>query len=337
LFWYQIYANFDCVYLYDYTYIVMFNLAFTSLPIILMGVLDQDVDDKVSLANPQLYRRGIERLEWTQKKFWLYMLDALYQSILVFWSAYLLFSPANTVTHNGLGISDVKRMGVYVAVCAVMIVNSYVLFNTYRWDWLTLLIQAISVLLFFFWTGVWTSSPTSVYFYKAAEEVFGQLSFWVLLAVVIVIALLPRFTIKSAQKVFFPRDVDIIREQVRMGKFDYLKDSDDLFPPNPNKVHPVDRQPSTLLPPGALTTTVNQTIARSPTPSTRASVPQWPRTACPATCSGTPSPPPQTTAFQCPRGPVWSAHARHLSAQGSRWTVCVPRLSRATTSRRRPC
>ena len=45
-------------------------LAFTSLPVIFMGVLDQDVSDKVSLAVPQLYRRGIERKEWTQPKFW---------------------------------------------------------------------------------------------------------------------------------------------------------------------------------------------------------------------------------------------------------------------------
>lgn len=70
IFWYQIYCSFDQTYLYDYTYILLFNLAFTSLPVIFMGVLDQDVSDKVSLAVPQLYRRGIERLEWTQQKFW---------------------------------------------------------------------------------------------------------------------------------------------------------------------------------------------------------------------------------------------------------------------------
>jgi phospholipid-translocating ATPase len=70
LFWYQIYTNFDSQYIFDYSYIVFFNLVFTSLPVILMGVLDQDVDDMVSLAVPQLYRRGIERLEWTQLKFW---------------------------------------------------------------------------------------------------------------------------------------------------------------------------------------------------------------------------------------------------------------------------
>lgn len=70
LFWYQIYTNYDVSYPVDYTYILLYNLAFTSVPIILMGILDQDVSDKVSLAVPQLYQRGIERLEWTQTKFW---------------------------------------------------------------------------------------------------------------------------------------------------------------------------------------------------------------------------------------------------------------------------
>jgi phospholipid-translocating ATPase len=232
----------------------MYNLAFTSLPIILMGVLDQDVDDKVSLANPQLYKRGIERKEWTQPKFWAYMIDGGYQSVLVFWCSYLLFWPANTVTHNGLDVGDVKRLGVFVACCAVVVVNLYVLFNTYRWDWLTLLIQAISILFFFFWTGVWTSSSSSYTvsynFYRAAAECFGQLSFWLLLLVTVIICLLPRFTVKSAQKVFFPREVDIIREQVQQGKFDYLKDCDDLFAPKNNKAQEMDSSSSSASQPG---------------------------------------------------------------------------------------
>lgn len=70
LFWYCIFNNFDASYLFDYTYIILVNLAFTSLPVIFMGIFDQDVDDKVSLAVPQLYMRGIERKEWSQLKFW---------------------------------------------------------------------------------------------------------------------------------------------------------------------------------------------------------------------------------------------------------------------------
>ncbi|KAL3954884.1 hypothetical protein ACCO45_010447 [Purpureocillium lilacinum] len=70
IFWFEIFCDFDITYLFDYTYILMFNLFFTSVPVGIMGVLDQDVSDKVSLAVPELYRRGIERLEWTQRKFW---------------------------------------------------------------------------------------------------------------------------------------------------------------------------------------------------------------------------------------------------------------------------
>jgi phospholipid-translocating ATPase len=70
IFWYQIYINFDCAYIFDYSYILCYNLVFTAFPIIFMGILDQDVSDKVSLAVPQLYRRGIERAEWTETKFW---------------------------------------------------------------------------------------------------------------------------------------------------------------------------------------------------------------------------------------------------------------------------
>ena len=70
LFWYCIYNDFDGSYLFEYTYIVLVNVVFTSLPVIFMGFLDQDVDDKVSLAVPQLYMRGIERKEWSQTKFW---------------------------------------------------------------------------------------------------------------------------------------------------------------------------------------------------------------------------------------------------------------------------
>jgi len=213
---------------FDYTYILLFNLAFTSLPIIFMGILDQDVNDKVSIAVPQLYRRGIERLEWTNTKFWIYMVDGLYQSVICFYFAYLVFEPANTVTGDGRDINDYKRFGVYVATPAVVVVNTYIMLNTYRWDWFMSLVASISTLLIFFWTGVYSSFTGSFTFYGTGAQVLGALSFWASIFLTIVLCLLPRFAAKAVQKVYFPRDVDIIREQIRQGKFDYLKDVDPL-------------------------------------------------------------------------------------------------------------
>lgn len=144
---------------------------------------------------------------------------------------YLLFSPATFVHSNGLNINDRTRMGVLVASCAVIASNTYILMNTYRWDWLTVLINVISSLLIFFWTGIYSSTTASAQFYKAAAEVYGALSFWVVLLMTVIICLLPRFTVKAVQKVFFPRDVDIIREQVTQGKFKYLDQYEAFVPP----------------------------------------------------------------------------------------------------------
>ncbi|XDG07423.1 hypothetical protein ABKA04_007038 [Annulohypoxylon sp. FPYF3050] len=225
--WFQCFCNFDITYLYEYTYIILFNLIFTSVPPIVIGVLDQDVSDAVSLAVPQLYRRGIERLEWTQHKFWMYMVDGAYQSVMNFFITYLTFAPTSAVTANGLDVSDRYRLGAYVAHSSVITINLYILINTYRWDWLTLLIIVVSDLLIFFWTGVYTTSTYASTFYGAAPQIYGEASFWACLIATPIISLAPRYAIKALRKVFIPRDVDIIREQVAMGMFDSPTEKED--------------------------------------------------------------------------------------------------------------
>ncbi|KAI0476154.1 phospholipid-translocating P-type ATPase [Xylariaceae sp. FL0804] len=219
IFWFQIFCEFDITYLFEFTYIILFNLIFTSVPPIIIGVLDQDVSDQVSLAVPQLYRRGIERLEWTQHKFWTYMFDGIYQSVLVFFIPYLTIYTTNSISESGLDVTDRYRFGAYVAHPAVITINLYILINSYRWDWLTVLIIIISDLFIFFWTGVYTTSTFSAFFYEAAPQIYGQASFWAILVIVPIISVLPRYAIKALRKVYWPRDVDVIREQVQQGKF----------------------------------------------------------------------------------------------------------------------
>ena len=196
-----------------------------------MGIFDQDVSDKVSLAVPQLYRKGMERKEWSQLKFWGYMGDGIYQSAICYFMGHLLFAPATFETANGRGVADRGRMGVYIACATIVVVNAYILLNLHRWDWLTVLVTVISTLLIFFWTGVYSSFKASFQFYKSGSEVYGTLTFWALLLLIVVICLLPRFCVKWFQKKYRPYDVDIIREQVRQGKFDYLEQYDSYIPP----------------------------------------------------------------------------------------------------------
>lgn len=158
------------------------------------------------------------------------MFDGLYQSVMVFFIPYLLFTGSAFITLDGLNIEDRVRFGAYIAHPAVLTINMYILINTYRWDWLMLLICVVSDLFVFFWTGVYSSFTSSEFFYKTGAQVYGEGTFWAVFFLVPVVCLFPRFGIKALQKVYWPYDVDIIREQERMGMFAHLNqpgESDD--------------------------------------------------------------------------------------------------------------
>lgn len=220
LFWYNIYNDFDGSYLYEYTYLMFYNLAFTSLPVIFLAILDQDVSDTVSLLVPQLYRTGILRLEWSQYKFIWYMVDGLYQSVISFYFPYLLYYRARFVADNGLPVNHRFWMGVICALIAVVSCNLYVLLQQKRWDWVSLLIYAFSILITFFWTGVWSAGPLANEFSNAARQILGTASFWACFFVGVLVCLLPRFFFNSVMHLYRPKDVDIIRERVKMGDYD---------------------------------------------------------------------------------------------------------------------
>ena len=159
------------------------------------------------------------------------MADGIYQSLICFFMGYLLFANGGFVTQAGQQVNDRERVGVYIACATIVVINLYILMNMYRWDWLIVVLAVISSLLIWWWTGIYTSFTSSSQFYKAAAEVFGTLAFWALTLLTVVICMIPRFTIKASQKIFFPRDVDIIREQVRQGKWNHLEKYEAYVPP----------------------------------------------------------------------------------------------------------
>lgn len=155
------------------------------------------------------------------------MLDGLFQSAMVFLIPYYVFTGGKPITFSGLNIEDRLRFGAYIAHPAVLAINGYIMINSYRWDWLMLVIIVFSDLFVFFWTGVYTSFTSSGPFYGAATEVYREGTFWACFFIVPVICLFPRFAIKSLQKVYWPYDVDIIREQAKLGQFAHLEEKDD--------------------------------------------------------------------------------------------------------------
>jgi phospholipid-translocating ATPase len=150
LFWFLFYNSFDATYLYDYTFIVLYNVVFTSLPVIALGgkhwsidlrhtpqliftplAFDQDLNAKASLAFPQLYREGIKSVEYTKLKFWAYMVDGLYQSAIIYFIPLLAWQFGEVAASwNGRDMASLADFGTTASVCAIFAANQYVGINT---------------------------------------------------------------------------------------------------------------------------------------------------------------------------------------------------------------
>lgn len=153
------------------------------------------------------------------------MVDGIYQSVMSFFIPYVFVVLTATAASNGLDVAERTRLGAYIAHPAVFTINLYILINTYRWDWLMILVVVISNLFIFFWTGIYTAFTYAAAFYQAAPQVYQELTFWMSFLITPAICLLPRLVIKCIQKQRFPYDVDIIREQIARGGYATIESS----------------------------------------------------------------------------------------------------------------
>ena len=201
--------SFDATYLFEYTFILLFNLAFTSLPVGVLGAFDQDTNAKASLAFPQLYKRGIQGLDYTRKRFWLYMGDGLYQSLVIFFIPF--FAYGSPWSSTGLDTNGLYDFGTAIAVAGVFAANLYVGVNTRYWTYITAIVSIASILLIYLWIPIY-SVLSPLPFSSEMDVIFTNFAFWALTVLTVFIAVGPRWLASAIRQSYFPRDKDIVRE-----------------------------------------------------------------------------------------------------------------------------
>lgn len=70
--------------MFDQIYLMLYNLFFTSLPPLALGIYDRIAPASILLETPKLYERGRLALAYQPHYFWVTIADALYQSVVIF-------------------------------------------------------------------------------------------------------------------------------------------------------------------------------------------------------------------------------------------------------------
>jgi len=68
----------------EYTFLLFYNVFWTLLPVIFMGLFDQRIQQDIAMNVPELYRYGIRGSFFGLKRFAWYMIDGIYQGAVCF-------------------------------------------------------------------------------------------------------------------------------------------------------------------------------------------------------------------------------------------------------------
>jgi Cation transport ATPase len=85
---YQLYFSCPGLFLlqtvFDPMFISVYNLFYTSLPVLALGIFDQDVNDRYSLCYPKLYTPGHSNLLFNKREFLRSALHGFFTSCVLF-------------------------------------------------------------------------------------------------------------------------------------------------------------------------------------------------------------------------------------------------------------
>ncbi|KAG1176891.1 hypothetical protein G6F70_006319 [Rhizopus microsporus] len=209
LFWYQIFCQFNGSMIYEYVLITLYNLIFTSLPIIFLGIWDQDLNAETSLKYPQLYRMGLRNDKFKVWRFWLTTFDSIYQSAVCFFFPYMLLV-GGPIDPNGYDANGLYEIGTIISSIAVCVANLFVVFSLYSYTWIQVLVVSLSILVYYAFVAVYAQFNTFIF--GGHIRLFGTGFYWLTLILTVTACFIPRFAAKHYIHQYRPYDNDIIRE-----------------------------------------------------------------------------------------------------------------------------
>ncbi|KAI6078676.1 putative phospholipid-transporting ATPase IH isoform X1 [Aix galericulata] len=201
-FLYQFFCGFSQQPLYDTAYLTLYNISFTSLPILLYSLMEQHVSADTLKKEPSLYRDVAKNalLRWRAFIYWTFL--GVFDAVVFFFGAYFLFD--NTVmTSNGQMFGN-WTFGTLVFTVLVFTVTLKLALDTHYWTWINHFMIWGSLLFYIVFSLLWGGIIWPFLNYQRMYYVFMQMlssgPAWLGIILLITVSLLPDVLKKNASR-----------------------------------------------------------------------------------------------------------------------------------------
>uniref|UniRef100_A0A8C5B210 Phospholipid-transporting ATPase n=1 Tax=Gadus morhua TaxID=8049 RepID=A0A8C5B210_GADMO len=208
-FWFSFFNGFSAQVAYEDWFITLYNVCYSSLPVLLVGLMDQDVNDKLSLKFPKLYLPGQRGALFNFKKFFISLFHGIFVSLIIFFIPYGAF--LQTMGQDGEAPSDYQSFAVVTASSLIITVNLQISLETSYWTFVNCFAVLCSMAIYFgimfdiHSAGIHVIFPTYFTFTGTASNALRQPYLWLTIILTVGISLLPVICIQFLSKTIWNR------------------------------------------------------------------------------------------------------------------------------------
>uniref|UniRef100_A0A8C8RHF0 Phospholipid-transporting ATPase n=1 Tax=Pelusios castaneus TaxID=367368 RepID=A0A8C8RHF0_9SAUR len=209
-FWFGFFCGFSAQTVYDQYFITLYNIVYTSLPVLAMGVFDQDVTEQRSMEYPKLYEPGQLNLLFNKREFFICIAQGIYTSVLLF------FLPYGVFADTALG-ADYQSFAVTVATSLVIVVSVQIGLDTGFWTainhffiWGSLAVY-FAILFAMHSNGLFQMFPNQFRFVGNAQNTLAQPTVWLTITLTTVVCIMPVVAFRFLKLDLKPELSDTVR------------------------------------------------------------------------------------------------------------------------------
>ncbi|KAG6712675.1 hypothetical protein I3843_05G106800 [Carya illinoinensis] len=212
LFLYEAYASFSGQPAYNDWFLSLYNVFFSSIPVVAMGIFAQDVSSRYCLKFPLLYQEGVQNVLFSWRRILGWMLNGFCSALIIF---FFCTKALELQAFNNDGQTAGRDiLGGTMYTCIVWVVNlqialavSYFTFVQHVVIWGSIAIWYLFLLAY----GAMSPTTSTTAYKLLIEDLAPAASFWFVTLVVVISTLIPYFLYSAIQMRFFPMYHEMIQ------------------------------------------------------------------------------------------------------------------------------
>ncbi|XP_016087746.1 phospholipid-transporting ATPase IA-like [Sinocyclocheilus grahami] len=218
--WFAFVNGFSGQILFERWCIGLYNVIFTALPPLTLGIFERSCRKENMLKYPELYKTSQNAMGFNTKVFWAHCLNGLFHSVILFWFPLKAFQH-DTVFGNGktpdyLLLGNMVYTFVVITVClkAGLETSSWTMFSHIA-IWGSI---GLWVVFFGIYSSIWPLIPLAPDMSGEADMMFSSGVFWMGLIFIPITSLVFDVAYKVMKRVCFKTLVDEVQELEALSK-----------------------------------------------------------------------------------------------------------------------